>query len=57
MGETKNRLHIQMNSHRSDYNHKLPDKPVAVHFNTTGHTFEDLTVMVIENMGTTNTTR
>ena len=31
--------------------YKAPDKPVAVHFNTMGHTFEDLTVMVIEQLG------
>ena len=43
-------LHIRMNGHRSDYYWKLPDKPVAVHFHTPGHTFEDLTVMVIEQI-------
>ena len=39
-----------MNGHRSDYNRKLSDKPVAVHFNSVGHTFDDLSVMVIEQL-------
>ena len=40
-----------MNGNRSDYYRKLPDKPVAVHFNTMGHTLEDLNVMVIDQLG------
>ena len=48
--ETKNPLHLQMNGHRSDYYAKLPDKPVADHFIIVGHTFEDLTLMVIEQI-------
>ena len=51
VGETENPLHLRMNSHQSDYYRKLPDKPVAVHFNIMGHTFEDLTIMVIEQLG------
>ena len=43
VGETENPLHLCMNGHRSDYYHKLSDKPVAEHFNTIGHSFEDLT--------------
>ena len=39
-----------MNGHRSDYYRQLPDKPVAEHFNTISHTFEDHTVMVIEQI-------
>ena len=39
-----------MNGHWSDYYRKLSDKPVTEHFNTTGHSFEDLTVMVIEQI-------
>ena len=50
VGEMKNPLHLRMNGHRSNYYRKLPDKPVAEHFNTIGHTFEDLTVMVIEQI-------
>ena len=50
IGETENPLHLRMNGHRSDYYRKLSDKPVAEHFNTTGHSFEDLTVMVIEQI-------
>ena len=51
VGETENPLHLRMNGQGSDYYRKLPDKPVAVHFNTTIYTFEDLTVMVIEQLG------
>ena len=39
-----------MKGHRSDYYRKLLDKTVAEHFNTLGHTFEDLTVTVIEEI-------
>ena len=39
-----------MNGHSSDYYRKLSDKPVTEHFNTTGHTLDDLTVMVIEQI-------
>ena len=56
VGETENPLHLRMNGHRSDYYRKLPDKPVAMHFNTSGHTFNDATVMVIEQMGVANST-
>ena len=57
VGETENALHLRMNGHRSDFYRKLPDKPVAVHFNTTGHKFEDLTVMVIEKLCSANAAR
>ena len=50
IGETDNPLHLRMNSHRSDYYRKLSDKPVAKHFNTIGYSFEDLTIMVIEQI-------
>ena len=39
-----------MNGHRSNYYRKLPDKPVAEHFNLIGHTFEDMLVIVIEQI-------
>ena len=48
--ETENPLHLRINGHRSDYYRKLPDKPVAEYFNTTGHSFEDLTVMIIKQI-------
>ena len=49
VGETKNLLHLRMNGHRSNYYCRLPDKPAARHFfNTPGHTFEDVTVMIIK---------
>ena len=51
VGETENPLHLRVNGHRSDYYRKLPDKPVEAQFNTLGHTFEDITIMVIEELG------
>ena len=50
IGETKNPLHLRMNGHRSDYYRKLPHQPVAEHFNIIGHSFDDLSVMVIEQI-------
>ena len=52
IGETEKPLYIRMNGHRSHYilGHRLPDKPVAELFNAPGHTFDDLTVMIIEKM-------
>ena len=50
VGETENTLHLRMNGHQSDYNCKLPNKPVAVHFNSVGHTFNDLSITVIEQL-------
>ena len=44
-----------MNGHQFDYYWKLPDKSVAVHFNTTSHTFEDLSMVVIEELGSAPT--
>ena len=49
--KAENPLYLRMNGHRSDYYQKLPDKPVAAHWNTTGNTFEDLTIIVIEQLG------
>ena len=57
VGKTENPLHLRTNGHQSDYYRKLPDKPVAVHFNTMGHTFENLTVIVIKQLGSTPTER
>ena len=42
MGETENPLHLLMNSHQSDYCHRLPNKPVVVHFITPSHTCDDI---------------
>ena len=50
IGATKNPLQLQMNGHRSDYYQKLSNKSVMEPFNTTGHSFEDLTVIVIEQI-------
>ena len=55
VGETENPLHLRMNGHRSDYYHRLPDKPVAKHFfNTPDHTFEDATIMIIKRLHSAN---
>ena len=56
VGETENALHLRMNGHCSDYYRKSPDKPVVVHFNTQGHSFDDMKVMVIEIIGLALTT-
>ena len=50
VGETENPLHLRMNGHRSDYFRKLSNEHVAEHFNTIGHSFEDLMVMAIEQI-------
>ena len=50
VGETENVLHLRMNGHQSDYSCKLSGKPVAVHFNSVGHTFSDHSIMVIEQL-------
>ena len=50
MGETENALHVQMNGHQSDINHRSLEKPVAQHFNSNGHSLEDLSVFKIEKI-------
>ena len=55
VGETENPLHLPMNGHQPDYYRKLPDKPVAVHFYTVGHTFGDFEVMIIRQLGSVPT--
>ena len=39
-----------MNGHQTDVTHNTPDKPVADHFNGTGHSADDISVMVIERL-------
>ena len=48
--ETENALHIQMNGHRSDINHNHPDTLVVAHFKAPGHSVDDLSVRVIEQV-------
>ena len=43
-----------MNGRRSDYYRRLPDEPVVEYFNTSGHTFDDTTVMIIEQLRVAN---
>ena len=50
MGETPNALHIRMNGYRNDIAHRRIEKPVAAHFNSTGHSIGDLRILVIEAM-------
>ena len=58
VGETENPLHLRMNGHTSDYYRRLPDKPVGKHFfNTYGHTFEDASVMIIEQLHSADSMR
>ena len=56
VGETKNPLHLRLNGHRSDYYRRLPDKLVEMHFNGPGHTFDDLTIMVIKQLNAASAT-
>ena len=48
--ETQNTLHIHLNGYRSDIHNKRLVKPVAAHFNTPGHSTDDLSIMVIEKI-------
>ena len=50
VSETGQALHQRMNGHRTDVTHNTPDKPVADHFNGTGHSADDISVMVIERL-------
>ena len=53
VGEKENPLHLRMNGHRSE----LSDKPVAVDCNSIGHTFEDLTAMIIGLISSADATK
>ena len=58
VGETENPLHVRMNGHRYDYHQRLPDKPVAKHFyNTSSHTFEDASGIVIKQLHSAGSVR
>ena len=46
-----------MNGHQSDYHHRLPDKPIAENFNTLNQTFEDVSLMVIEQVQVENSAK
>ena len=50
VGETQNPLHIHLNGHRNDIAHKRTEKPVASHFNSPGHSLDDLRIAVLEVM-------
>ena len=52
VGETENALHIRMNGHRSDIEHRRLEKPVANHFNSEGHSLKNLSIFVIEQIHT-----
>ena len=40
-----------MNGHRSDISHnRIEESPVAAHFNSTGHSEADFSVMVIDRL-------
>ena len=49
VGETENPLHLRINGHRSDYYPQLSDKSVVEHFNTIGHSFDDMTLGSLNN--------
>ena len=50
VGETQNPLHIRLNGHHNDIAHKRTEKPVASHFNSPGHSLDDLRIAVLEVM-------
>ena len=50
VGETENALHIRMNGHRSDIKNRRLEKPVAKHFNSVGHSLDDLSIFVVEKI-------
>ena len=50
VGETEIVLHIQMNGHRSDIKHQRLEKPVAAHFNSEGHSLQDVSIFVINQI-------
>ena len=51
VGETGQPLHCRINSHRFDIRQRRTEEsPVAEHFNGTGHTLADLTVVVIDQL-------
>ena len=52
VGETKNPLHLRLNGHRLDYYRRLPDN-VGMHFNSLGHTFDDLDLWPVLPTGRT----
>ena len=49
VGETEKALHLRFKWPLIRVLSTTRDKPVAVHFNLTGHTFNNLTVMVIKH--------
>ena len=49
-GEMENALHMRMNGHQSDIKHQHLKKPVAAHFNSEGHSLQDLSIFVIEQI-------
>ena len=57
VGETGQPLHTRMNGHRFDITHgRIKESPVATHFNTTGYTVADLTVLIINRLQRNDTT-
>ena len=51
LGETGQQLHCRINSHRFDIRQsRTEESPVPEHFNSTGHTLADLTVVTIDQL-------
>ena len=49
VGGTGQCFHERMNSHRADILHgKLDGKPVSRHFNSAGHSIDNMRVMIID---------
>jgi hypothetical protein len=53
VGETGQKLRDRMNNHKSTIRTKKPT-PIAIHFNSVGHTSENLSVVPIEQLKTNN---
>ena len=49
IGETGRRLADRFREHRLDVLHKKSDLPVAIHFNSPGHSLEDILVAVLRS--------
>ena len=49
-GETQNPLHIRLNGHRNNITYRQTEKPVTGHFNSPGHSLDDLRIAFLEVM-------
>ena len=50
VGKTETVLHVRMNGLQLNINHRHVEKPVAQHFNSNGHSLEDLYVFLTKKI-------